>query len=108
MVVPCSWFFPRPDEYRRHLEAGGFAVKTIDLFPHPSPLPGDINDWLEIFAQPYTAALPPAEQGAFISDVVEMLRPALCDASGRWTADHVRLRFSAVKKSLRSNNRRKS
>ena len=25
----------------------------------------------------------------------EMLRPALCDSRGRWTADYVRLRFAA-------------
>jgi hypothetical protein len=32
-----------------------------------------------------------------IADVRERLRPALCDAEGRWTADYVRLRVLAVK-----------
>ncbi|OGO33986.1 MAG: hypothetical protein A2W35_17040 [Chloroflexi bacterium RBG_16_57_11] len=53
--------------------------------------------WLETFAQPYTATLPAGGQEPLISKVVEILRPALCDAAGRWTAHHVRLRFSAVK-----------
>ena len=29
------------------------------------------------------------------SEVIELLRPALCDADGVWTADHIRLRFAA-------------
>lgn len=28
---------------------------------------------------------------------MERLRPELCDAEGRWTADYVRLRFAADK-----------
>jgi predicted ATPase len=31
------------------------------------------------------------------TEVREALRPALCDASGAWTADYVRLRFAAMK-----------
>jgi len=29
------------------------------------------------------------------AEVIELLRPALCDADGVWTADHIRLRFAA-------------
>ena len=29
--------------------------------------------------------------------LAEALRPALCDAEGRWSADYVRLRFAAKK-----------
>jgi hypothetical protein len=32
-----------------------------------------------------------------IEEVVALLRPMLCDADGNWTADHVRLRFCAVR-----------
>jgi hypothetical protein len=28
---------------------------------------------------------------------MELLRPSLCDSDGRWTADHIRLRFAAVR-----------
>jgi hypothetical protein len=41
--------------------------------------------------------LPPAERAAFIVEVQGMLRPQLCDAAGKWTADYVRLRFAAEK-----------
>ena len=32
-----------------------------------------------------------------LAETVELLRPALCDADGNWTADYVRLRVAAVK-----------
>jgi trans-aconitate methyltransferase len=97
MTAASPWFFPRPEEYRRLLEAGGFALESIALFPRPTPLPGDVGGWLETFAQPYTSALLKAERKDFISEVVEALRPVLCNANGNWEADYVRLRFSATK-----------
>lgn len=91
------WFFPRADEYRNLLEARGFTVERIALFPRPTPLPGDLDGWLETFAQPHTSALPAAKRKEFISEVIELLRPVLCDENGNWRADYVRLRFSATK-----------
>jgi hypothetical protein len=60
-------------------------------------LPGDITGWLATFAESFTAALPAADRPAFIAEVKETLRPQLCDSSGQWVADYVRLRFSARK-----------
>ncbi len=96
-AVPSPWFFPTPDTYAALLEARGFAVRSIGLFPRPTLLPGDVGGWLETFAQPYTAALPPGERGRFIAEVVEALRPLLCDGLGDWRADYVRLRFDATR-----------
>jgi trans-aconitate methyltransferase len=91
------WYFPTPDEYRGLLEARGFAVQTIELFPRPTPLPGDIVDWLDSFAENFTRRVPEADRPAFLKEVAAALRPTLCDAEGRWTADYVRLRFAAVR-----------
>jgi SAM-dependent methyltransferase len=94
------WYFPTPEEYAGRLAAHGFAVERILLFPRPTPLPGDVEGWLETFAQCFTAALRPAGRGAFLAEVREALRPVLCSpAAGGggavWTADYVRLRFAA-------------
>jgi trans-aconitate methyltransferase len=97
IVADSPWFFPRPEEYRELLEANGFVVKTIDLIPRPTLLPGDVGGWLDTFAQPYISALPAVEKQSFVSEVVEALRRLLCDANGNWYADYVRLRFFAVK-----------
>ena len=89
------WYFPRVDEYSERLIKGGFAIDYIALIPRPTPLPGDISGWLETFAENFISKLPPAERPAYIDDVREALRPHLCDASGKWTADYTRLRFAA-------------
>ena len=44
-------------------------------------------------ASPMT--LPAVDRRDFLAEVRETLRPQLCDAAGKWTADYVRLRFSA-------------
>ena len=89
------WTFPTPADYRGRLEAGGFTVDSIELFARPTALPGDIEGWLETFAEIFLTAVPAAERSAFIGEVRDDLRADLCDARGRWTADYVRLRFSA-------------
>ncbi|MGH6928646.1 MAG: hypothetical protein ACREEV_10040 [Dongiaceae bacterium] len=93
----APWYFPTPDEYRALLEARAFKIATIELIPRPTPLPGDIVGWLETFAENFTRRVTPAERPVLLNDVAAALRPALCDAEGRWTADYVRLRFAAVK-----------
>jgi SAM-dependent methyltransferase len=89
------WYFPTPEEYGGRLAARGFAVRSCELIPRPTPLPGDVTGWLETFAVSFTAALPPADRAPFLAEVQEALRPALCDAAGQWSADYVRLRFAA-------------
>jgi len=95
--APSPWYFPRPEEYGKLLEARGFEVGVIGLFPRPTLLPGDIGGWLETFAQPYISCLPAVERKEFVAEVVDALRNVLCDASGAWKADYVRLRFAAAK-----------
>lgn len=92
------WYFPTAEEYQHRLEKAGFKVEYITLFERPTPLPKGILGWLEMFAQQFTAQLPPHEQGIFIQEVIELCKPKLSDEKGNWTADYVRLRFSARKK----------
>jgi trans-aconitate methyltransferase len=91
------WYFPSVEDYGARLRARGFNVKYIALIPRPTPLPGDITGWLATFALSFTAALPAAERPAFIAEVKEVLRPQLCDSSGQWVVDYMRLRFAATK-----------
>ena len=91
------WYFPTVEAYRDQLSAAGFVVSTIALIPRPTPLPGDILGWLETFAASFTDLLPPSERLPYLRDVRARIQPTLCDAEGKWTADYVRLRFSALK-----------
>jgi trans-aconitate methyltransferase len=93
------WYFPTVEDYAVRLTSQGFEIISIALFPRPTPLPSDITGWLETFAESFISALPQPEQPAFIEEVREALRPALCDSEGKWTADYTRLRFMAIKRS---------
>lgn len=93
----CPWYFPTPTKYTSLLEQAGFSVNTIELFPRPTKLPGDVRGWLETFAQHYLCAVPQSQRESVISEVVEALRDILADQDGNWFADYVRLRFSADK-----------
>jgi SAM-dependent methyltransferase len=91
------WYFPTAEDYSARLRNAGFTVAYAALIPRPTPLPGDVTGWLEIFTQSFTAVLEPADRPGFIDEVREALRPQLCDAQEKWTADYVRLRFRAMK-----------
>ena len=88
------WYFPTADAYRLSLEAGGFTVDAIGLHARPTLLPGDLGDWLDVFAQPFVAPLVAAQRAAVFAATAKLLRPVLFDGE-RWTADYVRLRFAA-------------
>lgn len=91
------WYFPTVEDYRERLERASFHMKYIALIPRPTPLPTGMRKWLETFAIPLSKAIPEDQRAAFLDEVTERLRPVLCDQSGQWTADYVRLRFLATK-----------
>jgi SAM-dependent methyltransferase len=93
--VQTPWYFPTSDVYAAKLEQHGFTIDSIALIPRPTPLPTGMDGWLETFARPFFGVVPVEEQAAARAAVVDLLRPALCDESGLWTADYVRLRVTA-------------
>ena len=88
------WYFPTVEDYGARLAAAGFDTSYIALIPRPTPLP-DMMGWLTTFSGCFTSLLPPEERTNYLACVVERLRSQLCDEGGNWTADYVRLRFSA-------------
>lgn len=92
------WFFPSDKDYTKQLETAGFSIKKKVVFERPTPLPGDISDWLRTLAGPFVHAFAPgAERDAFVNAIRERLAPQLCAVDGRWIAPYVRLRFDARK-----------
>lgn len=96
-VGAIPWYFPTPSAYREKLERHGFEVQVIDLIPRPTSLPTDMSGWLQTMAGVFFAALSPDERDEAVIEVLDLLRPALCDDVGNWTADYMRLRFSAIR-----------
>ena len=97
LLLAWPWYYPTTDEYAEKVVAAGLVVRSIALVPRPTPLPTDLDGWLRTFGGSIFSGLPEAERDAARSDIVELLRPVLCDRSGNWTADYVRLRVVALK-----------
>lgn len=89
------WYYPTPEAYSVKLERAGFRIESIQLIPRPTPLPTGMEEWLKTFALPFLKDLPESQHAAALGETVALLRPALCDEGGKWTADYVRLRFDA-------------
>ena len=89
------WYFPTADAYRAKLEAHGFEVMSIQLIPRPTPLPTDMAGWLQTMAGAFFDTVEPANRDAALDDTIRLLEICLKDEQGQWTADYVRLRFSA-------------
>jgi SAM-dependent methyltransferase len=95
LPVTLPWYYPTPDEYRARLEAHGLVVRDIRLFPRPTPLPTGMEGWLRMFCVGPFDGVSLDLARTIEHEIVELLRPALCDTEGRWTADYVRLQVIA-------------
>jgi trans-aconitate methyltransferase len=91
------WYFPSAEDFSNLLVNSSFTVRSIEIIQRPTPLPGELFDWLEIFAQPFTNAIEKNQRRSFLDEVCRRSETALRDADGRWTVDYVRLRFATVK-----------
>ena len=89
------WYFPTAEEYGQLLTEGGFSVREIALVPRPTPLKTGMEGWLRTFGRSFFEQFPEPDRSEVVDEVLELLRPSLCDQSRTWTADHVRLRFHA-------------
>ena len=89
------WFFPAEKEYAALLAEHGFTVERMALLPRPTPLPGDLAQWLNTFATPFLAALPAGQRAGFTAEVRRALTQHLRRPDGVWHVDYMRLRFTA-------------
>jgi trans-aconitate methyltransferase len=91
------WYFPSAQDFSNLLVKSSFTVRSIEIIRRPTQLPGELVDWLEIFAQPFTNAVAKDYRQAFLDEVCQRSETVLRDPDGRWIVDYVRLRFAAVK-----------
>lgn len=88
------WYFPTVEDYQRRLEHGGFEVKSVELIPRLTPLPGDIADWFEVFLPAFISSMDEQERLQFYETLKQPLKPVLYK-NDQWEVDYVRLRFFA-------------
>ena len=95
LALANPWYFPAPQVYQALLERHGFNVRRIMLIPRPVVLKTGMEGWLMLFRKPFFDQFGDAAQKV-LAETIDLLRPALQDADGNWTADYVRLRVEAV------------
>ena len=76
------------------LEAAGFRVDRAGLYPRPTPLPTGMEGWLGTFRGVFFDQFGD-KRDEVLRFVTDLLGPSLCDQSGHWHADYVRLRVEA-------------
>lgn len=91
-------YFPTPQAYGALLEQGGFTVERIELVPRPTQLPTGLEGWITTFRAPFLAQFNDEQSAHVLETVIAALKPSLCDETGVWWADYVRLRFVATKR----------
>jgi len=96
-TADCPWYFPSVAEYSDVLGAAGLTVTHAALIPRPTPVKAGMATWLETLAAPYLNRLDGTLREQMRDEIVDLLRPVLCDRAGNWTADYVRLRFVAIR-----------
>ena len=89
------WYFPTEAEYGDKLRDSGFVIERMALIPRPTPLPGDMTEWLDTFAEDFLKTVPADDRDEFLAELSDKMQPQLCDKEGRWSVDYVRLRFAA-------------
>jgi ubiquinone/menaquinone biosynthesis C-methylase UbiE len=92
-------FYVTDTEYADILKAAGFIKINTQLISRPTHLSTGMTGWLKTFRQGFLdiAGVPNSEQPKIMQEISDFLKPILCDRAGNWSADYVRLRFSAFK-----------
>ncbi|MCF6321662.1 MAG: class I SAM-dependent methyltransferase [Rhizobiaceae bacterium] len=93
-TLTAPWYFPADNEYQQILLQAGFSNIKISSYYRPTPLPTGMAGWLQVFRQPFFEQFGDRADEA-LNQVVDLLKPSLCDESGNWIADYVRLKFTA-------------
>ncbi|MBV9825261.1 MAG: methyltransferase domain-containing protein [Alphaproteobacteria bacterium] len=88
------WYFPSATAYRAKLEIAGFRVVEIAIHPRPTILHSGLEAWLDNFTEDFFAPLADPKEAR--AELIALLQPTLCDETGTWIADYVRLRFHAI------------
>jgi hypothetical protein len=89
------WYYPTAAEYRAVLEGAGFTVEQIELAPLPIRLGTGMDGFIATFCENFFRPLTPEDRRAAHAEVIDLMRPVLCDRAGNWTMDFVRVRFAA-------------
>lgn len=91
------FYAPTAGEFGALLEATGFQIEHLETSPRYTALPSDLWNWIGSIFQPFFSQFDDATNERARERVLALVKPVLCDASGQWHIDHVRVRVIARK-----------
>ncbi len=90
------FFAPTGDEFSSLLKAHGFTIDRLEVEPRITPAETSLMNWVSTIFHPFFDQFDASMRSGIRTEVEELLKPVLCDTSGRWYVDHVRLRVRAT------------
>ncbi|MEM7424688.1 MAG: methyltransferase domain-containing protein [Pseudomonadota bacterium] len=93
------FYAPTEREFCELLEEEGFAVERSETSPRYTALPSELWNWIGSIFSPFFSQFDTDGNEKARERVLELLGPVLCDTSGRWHIDHVRVRVLARRRS---------
>ena len=89
------WYFPTVEDYGERLAAAGFDVPLYRADSAAHAVAGGRHGMAHDLLWLLHRRAARAGSRGLSRGVRERIKPQLCDATGKWTADYVRLRFAA-------------
>ncbi|KAH7320518.1 S-adenosyl-L-methionine-dependent methyltransferase [Rhizoctonia solani] len=90
-------YFPRPEEYKRVLEAEGFQVKHISLNYRPFEFPTSLYGFMStIYRDNFFGGMSDEEADNAMHEVCALCETHMKGENGMWFANYATVRFSAI------------
>ncbi|KAJ1303681.1 hypothetical protein OPQ81_008107 [Rhizoctonia solani] len=91
------WYLPRPEEYKKVLEAEGFKVEHISLNRRLFKFPGSLLGFIRtLYRESFFGGMSDEEAESAMNEVCTLCEPHMRQENGAWLGLYVTLRFSAT------------
>ncbi len=91
------FYAPTEAEFCATLESAGLAVDRRESSPRFTELPSELWNWIGSIFAPFFSQFDDTGNARARDRVLSLLQPVLCDTSGNWHIDHVRVRVAATR-----------
>ena len=90
-------YAPTAPELGALLEASGLQIERLETSPRYPRLPSELWNWIGSIFHPFFTQFDDETNQHARNRVLALVKPVLCDTSGQWHIDHVRVRVIARK-----------
>ena len=94
-ALALPFYAPTADELGSLLKNSSFEIERLETSPRYTQLPSELWNWIGSIFHPFFSQFDEATNEHARKRVLALLKPVLCDQSGTWYIDHVRIRVMA-------------